>query len=401
MSKIRLVLAVLMVYAFAPSQSLRATNVPGYTVTVSSTNIIAGEPIKVEWTVPIVALSRYIGMFPFGGGVEDKFDSRRVSATNPKGKAVFVPFEDGVFEFVIYTDRRGEVTRYAFSPPIWVRSPVENLSSVKNFEESAGRTNIVFFGDSLFAGFGLSPEQSVVSKLRAMSGLNIIDSSVSGDNTRDALLRVGKDVNKHKPRAAFVCLGGKDFIDRNDFISENDISNSKTFEDLRIIIHLIQEEGSVTVVVGVQDEMTRDNVFDDYRMLAEDTHSIYVPNILQDIIGRFDRTTLDLIHPNDDGTHLMAERLFPVLAAVTRETPLVLRARPGPNDTMSFGWDSLNNSVYFIQEVTAPGKRELPKYLATVSGTGDPIEIRVETKGAMGFFQVRERRLPAVVFDPY
>ena len=372
------------------------TNEVGYAISARPTTALIGEQITVTWEMPLLGAT-HVGMFPVGGEIGDELD--RVAILFSDNIATFTYSEEEVVEFWVYTDILFQL--HAVSNPVFINNGVANLASIRNYP-ALGMSNIVFFGDSLFNGFQLEAGQDVVTRLSALTGLRLINASVDGDTTGEALLRLGTDVLVHDPRVVYIELGGNDFLTRRDFDEENDIPQFRTFENLRIIIHLVQESGAIAVLVGVQDRLTEDIVADNYKALAEETASLYVPNILEGIIGRFDMTILDLLHPNVAGVERMAERLLPSLQALGRREPLVLVVTAGEQPgTITFSWVSFTNAVYFIQQVSPPGLRIFPKYLATVSGTGGPVSVSLAVANEpMGFFRLREFSFPRTVFGP-
>ena len=68
---------------------------------------------------------------------------------------------------------------------------------------SDGPRNVIFFGDSVCAGQGVSPQKSWVTRLsqsiadRFGDGVLVINSSVNGNTTRMALERIGFDAQSH------------------------------------------------------------------------------------------------------------------------------------------------------------------------------------------------------------
>lgn len=166
-------------------------------------------------------------------------------------------------------------------------------------------TNIVAMGDSLTRGVGASrPERGYVSLLEERLGVTITNKGVSGDTTQDGLLRLDRDILAEHPDIVIVLLGGNDYLRR--------IPQEETFRNLRAIVTRIQASGAVVVLVGVRGGLFADKFEKSFAALAEETGSIYIPNILEDIIGET-HLMADQIHPNDDGYRMIADRITPVL----------------------------------------------------------------------------------------
>jgi acyl-CoA thioesterase-1 len=95
-------------------------------------------------------------------------------------------------------------------------SRIPSLLGVKG---SAGVKNeVVFFGDSMTAGYGLSPEKAfpkLVDEYWKKNGINLnaVNAGVSGNTTADLSFRMEKSLNK-KTLAAFVSIGANDYFQR-------------------------------------------------------------------------------------------------------------------------------------------------------------------------------------------
>jgi acyl-CoA thioesterase-1 len=172
---------------------------------------------------------------------------------------------------------------------------------ITNYPSS--NVNIVAFGDSLIAGVGSSGNGDLVSLLSQKTGRTIINLGNSGDTTEDAIKRL-PDVVDQKPKATIILLGGNDFLRK--------VNREKTFDNLRLIIKTIQSTGSVTVLLGVRSGVLGGSADSDYKKLAKETGSLYVPDVLDGLFGRSDLMS-DAIHPNNAGYSLIAEKVYPIL----------------------------------------------------------------------------------------
>lgn len=215
------------------------------------------------------------------------------------------------------------------------------LAKVANFPPGNGP--IIAFGDSLTAGVGSTGGNNYVNQLEALIDEDIINAGVSGDTTEEALARLETDVLSQHPRAVIVWLGENDHLaryyeeirDRADGSSfwekvltsiyrlfgkepGNDevLTETETFNNIETIVERIQATGAVTIIVGIDGQPLDKNLSRRYKQVAEDTDSIFVSDVLSGIIGRPGRTSRDLIHPNNAGYELVAERIFPAVACV-------------------------------------------------------------------------------------
>ena len=164
-------------------------------------------------------------------------------------------------------------------------------------------STIVLFGDSLVEGVGARQSGGLPGILSRDLNVQVINEGESGNTTRDAFMRLS-DVTRHRPNIVVVLLGGNDIL--------RSIPEEETFENLEAIVTTLQQSGAVTVILGVQSGVFFDEYEDNFEALAQQTGSLYVPNVLEEW---FDQPTLksDQIHPNDAGYQVMAEEISPTL----------------------------------------------------------------------------------------
>ena len=158
---------------------------------------------------------------------------------------------------------------------------------------------VVAFGDSLVAGSGASEGNDFVSLLAQKIERPILNLGVPGNTTMDALARL-ESVRSQHPSVVFILLGGNDYLRR--------LSSATTFENLKTIILALQEDGAVTVLIGVRGGVLKDNFESSFEKLAEETGSVYVPDALDGILGNANLMA-DAVHPNDAGYALIAEKV--------------------------------------------------------------------------------------------
>ena len=75
--------------------------------------------------------------------------------------------------------------------------------------------NILVFGDSLSAGYGIAIEKSWAYLLqheleRTQSGFSIVNASISGETTAGGRQRIAKALKQHRPAIVIVALGAND-----------------------------------------------------------------------------------------------------------------------------------------------------------------------------------------------
>lgn len=171
------------------------------------------------------------------------------------------------------------------------------------------KTNlIVFFGNSLTAGQGAEPGEDFPSLIGKRVNVPIINAGVNGNTTRDALLRIEKDVLSKNPSVVVVELGGNDLLNRVD--------SNITQRNLDQILSKIRPTGAKIVILGIKFFLFNQKYETDLQKLAKKYNATFVPDILEGIIT--DQSLKhDDIHPNAKGYQKIADKLTPIL------TPLI------------------------------------------------------------------------------
>jgi len=168
---------------------------------------------------------------------------------------------------------------------------------------------ILFFGDSLVEGVGASAGHDLPALLAKALGEPVLNYGVSGDTTRQGVLRVNHAVTEH-PRLALVLLGGNDFLQK--------VPRDETFANLKRIIATFQADGAAVVLIGVRSGIIGGGADSEYEVLAEKTESLYIEDALQDVFAN-QLLMSDAIHPNDRGYEKIAARILeeikPIISA--------------------------------------------------------------------------------------
>ncbi|MCP4107051.1 MAG: arylesterase [Desulfobacteraceae bacterium] len=171
--------------------------------------------------------------------------------------------------------------------------------NIKNSNPSG--ENIICFGDSLTYGTGASGGMDYPAQLSKMISKPIINAGVPGDTTDSALERLEKDVLSRYPRIVLITLGGNDL--------KNNVPKEIAFDNLTAIIKLIQSQGSLVIVGGIDVPLRGRGFGDSYKKLCDETGSLLIPNIFEGIMGKQGLMS-DYIHPNNKGYTIMAEKFY-------------------------------------------------------------------------------------------
>ena len=164
---------------------------------------------------------------------------------------------------------------------------------------------VVAFGDSITAGIGTSGNNDYVSVLSNRTGVSIINAGRPGDTTASALTRIDSAVLARDADIVIVFLGGNDLL--------QGVPVQQRIANISAIVQQIRSDGAAIILVGVGS-----GVLDPFEGtlpgIASQTSSTLVPAVLDGIFG-VPSLMADLIHPNNAGHAIIADRIEPALRA--------------------------------------------------------------------------------------
>lgn len=178
--------------------------------------------------------------------------------------------------------------------------------------------NILFFGDSLTAGYGLQNASlesfpSLIEKQirEACFGYKIINAGVSGETSRGGLDRI--DLLLHIPIDVFVLeLGANDII--------RGINPSETEKNLQHIIEKVKNKNPNVVLVLLGMEIPAflgGNLGADFRKVfrsvANKNQMHFLPFLLDGVAGLPHLNLQDGLHPSAEGYKLIAKNVWKLL----------------------------------------------------------------------------------------
>lgn len=173
--------------------------------------------------------------------------------------------------------------------------------------------SVLALGDSLTAGYGVSPQQAWPVLLAGHTGWTVVNGGISGDTSAGALDRLPALLEEHRPVLVLVTLGGNDMLRK---LPEGD-----TVANLGRMIDLVKASGAKAVLVATPKPSVAGAVFrtlsapDFYRKVAKD-HAV---PLIEDAIGEVLSDPLmkgDPLHPNAAGHALLEQKLFAALKAL-------------------------------------------------------------------------------------
>jgi acyl-CoA thioesterase-1 len=166
--------------------------------------------------------------------------------------------------------------------------------------------NIMVFGDSLSAGYGLEIDKSWVNLLRkelkrTQSGFSVVNASISGETTAGGKQRIAKALKQFKPRIVIVELGA------NDGLRGTPIRDMEA--NLDYIIKRSHGAGAKVLLLGMKlppnyGEPYITQFADVYPRLAKKHGILLLPFLLEGV--RADQFQADNLHPVADAQqHIM------------------------------------------------------------------------------------------------
>jgi acyl-CoA thioesterase-1 len=181
--------------------------------------------------------------------------------------------------------------------------------------------NVVFFGDSLSAGYGVESSQAfpalVEKKIEeAHLPYRVQNAGVSGDTSAGGLRRIDW-LLQNKIDVLVLELGG------NDGLRGLPIDAMKS--NLRTIIAKVRArnpEAKIVVAgmqippnVGIDYAANFKRAFED---LAAETHATLIPFLLENVGGIRELNQPDMIHPTAAGHRVIADNIWRVLEPILR-----------------------------------------------------------------------------------
>jgi acyl-CoA thioesterase-1 len=180
---------------------------------------------------------------------------------------------------------------------------------------TAAQTNILVFGDSLSAGFGLPPEKAFPVQLEAKlkaAGIQakVTNGGVSGDTTAGGVARLDAAL-ADKPALVILELGA------NDMLRGTEPATARA--NLDKMIGKIQASGAKLLLAGMRaapnwgEDYQRD--FDRiYPELAKAHGVTLYPFFLDGVATDPALNQTDGLHPNERGVAIIVDRIEPIVA---------------------------------------------------------------------------------------
>jgi Lysophospholipase L1 and related esterases len=181
---------------------------------------------------------------------------------------------------------------------------------------------VLFFGDSITAGFGLEPNQAFPSliqdKIDSLGwDVHVVNAGLSGETSAGGLRRIDWVLNR-KYDLMILELGGNDGL--------RGIDLSSTRKNLQGIIDKAQQKypDMTIILAGIEVPPNLGMDYTEefrslYPDLAEANNLQLIPFILKDVGGIPELNLPDGIHPTAEGHKIIAENLWETLKPVIKK----------------------------------------------------------------------------------
>ncbi len=185
----------------------------------------------------------------------------------------------------------------------------------------AQQRNLLVWGDSLSAAFGISEEQGWVQLLserieREYPSFRVINGSVSGETTTGGLERLPAMLAEYRPELVILELGGNDGL--------RGIPVEAIRDNLAAMIRLIESDGGRVLLAGIRippnyGPRYTEPFHENYFNLAEEFELPLLPFLIEGIPENPELMQNDGIHPVAEAQPAILENVWTVLEPMLRE----------------------------------------------------------------------------------
>ncbi|WP_245653836.1 arylesterase [Novosphingobium rosa] len=168
---------------------------------------------------------------------------------------------------------------------------------------------IVALGDSLLAGYGITPQQAYPARLEAALraqgvAASVTNAGVSGDTTADGLARLDFTLGGQKPDLVLISLGGNDML--------RGLPPETARANLDAILTSLKKKHIPVVLLGMMAAPNMGKAYGKsfdaiYPDLAKKHHAALVPFFMAPIMGKEGMQLPDHIHPTPEGVEAMVK----------------------------------------------------------------------------------------------
>jgi len=209
--------------------------------------------------------------------------------------------------------RGSQTPQQAAPPPQPAPAPAASADS-----NDSGRPKVVVLGDSLTAGYGLLEMQAFPALLQEKLNVDgyqweVVNAGISGDTSAAGLQRIDWALGQGDVRILILELGA------NDGLRGLPVAEMK--KNLAAIIERAQEKRVTVLLAGMEAPPNFGPEYtvsfrQVYRDLARQYNVKFLPFLLDKVAGEPALNQADGIHPNVDGSKIVADTVWNVLRPI-------------------------------------------------------------------------------------
>lgn len=183
--------------------------------------------------------------------------------------------------------------------------------------DATTKKTILFFGNSLTAGYGIDPEESFAGRIQGRldslkKEYRVINGGLSGETTAGGLSRLDWFLEE-EPYLFVLELGGNDGL--------RGIPLTETKKNLLAIVDKVQAKYPNTKIIlaGMQIPPNMGKEYTEefkgiYPAVAKEKNIELIPFLLEGVAGNPDLNLPDGIHPTPEGHRIVMETLWPFIS---------------------------------------------------------------------------------------
>ena len=187
----------------------------------------------------------------------------------------------------------------------------------KQVVEVEPKKTILFFGNSLTAGYGIDPEESFAGRIQSRldsleKEFRVINGGLSGETTAGGLSRLDWFLEE-EPYLFVLELGGNDGL--------RGIALTETKKNLLAIVDKVRTKYPNTKIIlaGMQIPPNMGKEYTEefkaiYPAVAKEKNIELIPFLLEGVAGNPDLNLPDGIHPTPEGHRIVMETLWPYIS---------------------------------------------------------------------------------------
>lgn len=194
-----------------------------------------------------------------------------------------------------------------------------SVDSAKTIPTQPTREKILFFGNSLTAGYGLEQDEAFPARIQAkIDSLNlpyeVVNAGLSGETSAGGLTRIDW-ILQQKPAVFVLELGANDGL--------RGIPVTETRKNLQAILDKVKQanDDCKLIVAGMMVPPNMGAAYSKsftglFPALAKENNAVLIPFLLEGVAGETNLNQADGIHPTAEGHQLVANAIWKYIQPV-------------------------------------------------------------------------------------